>query len=121
MANSTILTGNLTGDPDLRHLRDGTATVSFSIAVDRRWQDRETGAWAEATSYFDVTCWRDLAEHVALSLQKGSRVVITGRLEQRSWTGDDGRVRTRAEVVADEVGVSLRFAPIGVMEPLVAS
>ena len=68
-----------------------------------------------------MTCWRDLAEHVALSLQKGSRVVITGRLEQRSWTGDDGRVRTRAEVVADEVGVSLRFAPIGVMEPLVAS
>lgn len=120
MANTTILTGNLTGDPDLRHLRDGTAMASFSIAVDRRWQDRETGAWAEATSYFDVTCWRDLAEHVALSLDRGARVVVTGRLEQRSWTGEDGRVRTRSEVVADEIGVSLRFAPVGAVEPLAA-
>ena len=120
MANSTVLSGNLTGDPDLRHLRDGTATATFSLAVDRRWQDQETGAWAEATSFFDITCWRDLAEHVALSLAKGARVVVTGRLEQRSWTGEDGRVRTRTEVVADEVAVSLRFAPVAAPESLVA-
>ena len=120
MANTTVLSGNLTGDPDLRHLRDGTATASLSLAVDRRWQDRETGAWAEATSYFDVVCWRDLAEHVASSLEKGARVVVTGRLEQRSWTGEDGRVRTRAEVVADEVAVSLRFAPVRRPEALAA-
>ena len=106
---------------DRRHLRDGTASATFTVAVDRRWQDRATGAWAEATSYFDVACWRDLAEHVALSLAKGARVVVTGRLEQRSWTGEDGRVRTRAEVVADDVGLSLRFSPIGVEEPSMAS
>ena len=121
MANTTILTGNLTGDPDLRHLRDGTATATFTLAVDRRWQDNETGAWAEATSYFDVVCWRDLAEHVVLSLDKGARVVLTGRLEQRSWTGEDGRIRTRSEVVADDVGISLRFMPVGAVAPLAAS
>jgi single-strand DNA-binding protein len=117
MSNLTVLSGNLTRDPEVRYLKDGTATCTFSVAVDRRWQDRASGEWAEATSFFDVACWRDLAEHVALSVVRGSRVVVAGRLEQRSWTGEDGRVRSRVELVADDVGCSLRFCALDPAQP----
>jgi single-strand DNA-binding protein len=80
------------------------------VAVNRRWQDRATQEWQEATSFFDVVCWRDLAENVALSLSKGMRVVVTGRLEQRSWETEEGEHRSKVEVTADEIGPSLRFA-----------
>ena len=113
MTNLSVLSGNLTRDPEIRYLKDGTATCSFGVAVDRRWQDKATGEWAEVTSFFDVVCWRELAEHVALSLTRGSRVLLAGRLEQRSWSGDDGRVRSRVELVAEDVGCSLRFGPLG--------
>ena len=118
--NTTVISGNLTRDPEIRYLNDGTATCSFGVAVDRRWQDRETGAWAEATSFFDAVCWRELAEHIALSLSKGARVLATGRLEQRSWTGDDGKIRTKIELVADDVGSSLKFAPVDIANELMA-
>ena len=114
MANSTVLSGNLTRDPEIRYLRDGTACTTLSVAVDHRWQDRESGAWAEATSFFDVVAWRAMAEHIALSITKGDRVVVSGRLEQRSWAGEDGRIRTRIELVAEEVAVSLRFGALSV-------
>ena len=110
--NTTTLAGNLTRDPEIRYLADGVATCSFGLAVNRHWQDRESGAWSEATSFFDIVAWRDLAEHIALSLKKGARIVATGRLEQRSWTGDDGRVRTRVELVADDVGGSMKYTTI---------
>ena len=84
------------------------------MAVNRRWQDKSTQEWQESTSFFDVICWRDLAENVALSLSKGMRVVVTGRLEQRSWETDDGQHRSKVEIVADEVGPSLRFATVDV-------
>jgi single-strand DNA-binding protein len=84
------------------------------VAVNRRWQDKSTQEWQESTSFFDVICWRDLAENVALSLSKGMRVVVTGRLEQRSWETDDGQHRSKVEIVADEVGPSLRFATVDV-------
>ena len=109
MSNQAVLTGNLTRDPEIRYLRDGVATASFGLAVDRRWQDRTTGEWSESTSFFDVSCWRELAEHVALSLERGARVVVAGRLEQRSWTAEDGGQRSRVELVADDVGCSLRY------------
>jgi len=112
VTNQSALSGNLTRDPEIRYLKDGTATCTFGVAVDRRWQDRASGEWAESTSFFDVVCWRELAEHVALSLTRGARVVVAGRLEQRSWSGDDGRVRSRVELVADDVGCSLRFGPL---------
>ena len=80
------------------------------MAVNRRWQDQTTKEWQEATSFFDVVCWRDLAENVALCLSKGMRVVVTGRIEQRSWETDDGEHRSKVEIVADEIGPSLRFA-----------
>ena len=86
------------------------ATATFGLAVNRRWQNRQTQEWEEATSFFDVVCWREMAENVSESLTRGPRVVVTGRLEQRSWETPDGDKRSKVEVVADEVGPSLRWA-----------
>jgi single-strand DNA-binding protein len=110
MANTTTITGNLTREPEIRYTREGQATAQLGVAVNRRWQDRTTQEWQEATSFFDVVCWRDLAENVALSLSKGMRVVVTGRLEQRSWETEEGEHRSKVEITADEIGPSLRFA-----------
>ena len=110
MSNTTTITGNLTREPEIRYTKEGQATAQLGVAVNRRWQDRTTKEWQEATSFFDVVCWRDLAENVALSLSKGMRVVVTGRIEQRSWETDDGEHRSKVEIVADEIGPSLRFA-----------
>ena len=109
-ATTTTIIGNLTRDPEIRYTRDGQATTSLGVAVNRRWQNRETNEWEESTSFFDVVTWRDLAENVALSLSKGMRVVVTGRLEQRSWETDEGEHRSKVEITADEIGPSLRFA-----------
>ena len=109
-ATATTITGNLTRDPEIRYTREGQATTTLGVAVNRRWQNRESGEWDEATSFFDVVTWRELAENVALSLTKGMRVVVSGRLEQRSWETEDGDRRFKVEIVADEVGASLRFA-----------
>ena len=110
MANTTTITGNLTREPEIRYTREGQATAQLGVAVNRRWQDRTTQEWQESTSFFDVVCWRDLAENVALSLTKGMRVVVTGRLEHRTWETEDGEHRSKVEITADEVGASLRFA-----------
>jgi len=110
MSNVVTITGNLTRDPELRYTKDGHATALFGVAVNRRWQQRDTQQWEESTSFFDVVCWRDLAENAALSLSKGSRIIVTGRLEQRSWEEDDGTKRSKLEVVAEELGPSLRWA-----------
>ena len=102
------------GEPDPRArdplTREGQATAQLGVAVNRRWQDRATQEWQESTSFFDVICWRDLAENVALSLTKGMRVVVTGRLEHRTWETEEGEHRSKVEITADEVGASLRFA-----------
>ena len=110
MSNTTTITGNLTREPEIRYSKEGQATAQLGVAVNRRWLDKATQEWQEATSFFDVVCWRDLAENVALSLSKGMRVVVTGRIEQRSWETDDGEHRSKVEIVADEIGPSLRFA-----------
>ncbi len=107
---TTTISGNLTRDPEIRYTRDGQATTSLGVAVNRRWQNRDSKEWEEATSFFDVVCWRELAENTALSLTKGMRVVVTGRLEQRSWETEEGDRRFKVEIVADEIGASLRFA-----------
>ena len=106
--------GNLTRDGEIRYTRDGQAPTALSVAVNRRWQNRQTQEWEESTSFFDVVCWRDLAENAALSLTKGARIVVTGRLEQRSWETDDGETRTKVELVADDIGASLRFATVDI-------
>jgi single-strand DNA-binding protein len=79
------------------------------VAVNRRWQDRNSGEWNEATSFFDVICWRELAENVSESLKRGTRVIVTGRLEQRTWE-QEGNKRSVVEIIADEVAPSLRWA-----------
>jgi single-strand DNA-binding protein len=110
MSSSTTITGNLTREPEIRYTREGQANTLLGVAVNRRWQDRETKEWEESTSFFDVVCWRELAENAALSLAKGMRVMVTGRLEQRSWETEEGERRSKVEIVAEEVGPSLRFA-----------
>jgi single-strand DNA-binding protein len=110
MTTTITLIGNLTREPELRYTRDGQATSTLGVAVNRRWQDKATKEWEESTSFFDVVCWRELAENAAVSLVKGMRVVVTGRLEHRSWETEDGEHRSKVEVVADDLGPSLRFA-----------
>jgi single-strand DNA-binding protein len=108
--NSVTLVGNITRDPELRFTNTGQANVSFGLAVNRRWQNRQTQEWEEATSFFDVVCWREMAENVSETLTRGARVIVNGRLEQRSWETQDGDKRSKVEVIADEIGPSLRWA-----------
>ena len=112
--NSVTVVGNLTRDPELRYTPSGQANASFGVAVNRRWQNRQTQEWEERVSFFNVVCWREMADNVAESLAKGARVVVTGRLEQRSWETDNGEKRSVVEVVADEIGPSLRWATAAV-------
>jgi single-strand DNA-binding protein len=109
-SNSVTIVGNITRDPELRFTPSGQATASFGVAVNRSWQDRSSQEWKEQTSFFDVVCWRELAENAAQSLTRGTRVVVTGRLEQRSWETQDGDKRSKIEIVADDVAPSLRWA-----------
>ena len=99
---SVSFAGNLTDNPELRHTETGIARVMFRVAV--------SGRRVHEASYFTVIVWRDQAQHAAESLSKGSRVVVLGRLQQRTWTAEDGSARSTVEVVAEEVGPSLRWA-----------
>ena len=111
MADSTVtIVGNVTRDPEMRYTPSGVAKASFGVAVSRRWQNRQTQEWEEQTSFFNVVCWRDMAENVCESIGKGARIVVTGRLEQRSWETESGDKRSVVEIVADDVGPSLRWA-----------
>ena len=107
--NSITIVGNITRDPELRYTPSGQANVRLGVAVNRKWQDRSSGEWQEATSFFDVIAWRDLAENVNESLKKGARVIVTGRLEQRTWE-QEGNKRSVVEIIADEIAPSLRWA-----------
>jgi single-strand DNA-binding protein len=107
--NSITIVGNITRDPELRFTPSGQANARLGVAVNRRWQDRNSGEWQEATSFFDVICWRELAENVSESLKRGARVIVTGRLEQRTWE-QEGNKRSVVEIIADEVAPSLRWA-----------
>jgi len=117
MANGNTVTvvGNVTRDPELRFTSSGQAVATFGLAVNRRWQNRNN-EWEESTSFFDVTCWAQMAENVAESVPKGARVVVTGRLDQRSWETQDGDKRSKVEIVADEIGPSLRWATAQVVK-----
>ena len=112
MANGTNVTlvGNCTRDPEMRFTAGGQAIATFGLAVNRRWQNRQSQEWEEAVSFFDVVAWGQLGENVGETITKGTRVVVTGRLEQRSWETQDGDKRSKIEVVADEIGPSLRWA-----------
>ena len=108
--NSVTLVGNVTREPELRYTAAGQAMAKFGLAVNRRWQNRQTNAWEESTSFFDVVAWREMAENVGESVSKGTRVIVTGRMEQRSYENQAGERRSAVELVADEIGPSLRWA-----------
>jgi single-strand DNA-binding protein len=99
---SVSFAGNLTDDPEVRYTEGGIARARFRVAV--------SGRREQEASYFTVIVWRDQAQHSAESLSKGSRVVVVGRLQQRSWTAEDGSARSVVEVLAEELGPSLRWA-----------
>ena len=109
MADNTVtLVGNLTKDPELRFTTGGRAVASFGLAVNRRYQ--VNNEWQEQTSYFNVVAWGTLGENIAASLTKGTRAIVNGRLEQRQYDTQAGEKRSVVEVVADEIGPSLRWA-----------
>ena len=108
--NSITISGNMTRDPEMRYTPSGVSKVSFGVAVNRSWRNQQTQEWDEQTSFFNVVAWRQLAENVGASLAKGSRVVVSGRLEQRSWETEQGEKRSVVEIVADDVAPSLLFA-----------
>ena len=108
--NNVTLVGNITRDPELRFTGSGQAKVNFGLAVNRRWQNRQTQEWEEQVSFFNIIAWGELGENASESLQKGSRAIVTGRLEQRSYETEDGEKKQVFEIVADEIGPSLRWA-----------
>src|SRR5256714_13859205 len=109
--NSVTLVGNITRDPELRFTASGQATATFGLAVNRRWQNRQTNEWEEATSFFNIVCWRGMAENARQSPTQGARIIVTGRLEQRSRGGPESRgKRSGVEGVADENGPHPRGA-----------
>jgi single-strand DNA-binding protein len=115
MADNTVtIVGNVTRDPEIRYTPGGQANANFGVAVNRRWMNRQTNEWEERVSFFNVVAWREMAENVAESIGKGTRVVVTGRLEQRSWETENGEKRSVVEIVADEVAPSLRWATAAV-------
>lgn len=113
MAGETIITvvGNLTSDPELRYTQNGLAVANFTIASTPRTFDRAKNEWVDGEALFlRASVWREFAEHVAGSLTKGSRVIASGRLKQRSFETKEGEKRTSYELDIDEVGPSLRYA-----------
>ena len=105
------ITGNLTADPDLRFTGTGTAVAAFTVAASRRVYDQASGQWKDGdTLFLRCSAWRELADHAAETLTKGTRVIVTGRLKQRSYETPEGEKRTVYELDADDVGPSLKWA-----------
>jgi single-strand DNA-binding protein len=107
--NHTAIVGNLAADPELKFTNNGVAVANLRVAVTQRIQDKD-GTWRDGeTSFHRVTVWRDQAQNLTDSLGKGDRVMVTGRLRQRSWETPEGERRSTTEIDADEVGASLKF------------
>ncbi|WNM29532.1 single-stranded DNA-binding protein [Streptomyces sp. Li-HN-5-11] len=105
--------GNLTADPEVKVTESGQALARFSVASTPRTFDRESNQWKDGTStFFRCAAWRALAEHVADSLTKGSRVVLSGRIRQHDWKTPEGENRSMLAVEVDEIGASLRFTTV---------
>ena len=108
--NTVTLVGNITDDPELRFTPSGAAVANFTVAVNRRIRNQD-GTWDDRLDgFFRCNCWRDMAENVAESFTKGMRVMVVGRLQQRSWDDQEGNKRSAFEIQVDEVGPSLRWA-----------
>ena len=107
--NTVTIIGNVTRDPELRYIPSGVAVTSFGLAWNLKKQNGE-----EEAMFFNVTCWRSLAENVAESITKGARVIVTGRLDHRSYETQDGDKRNAVEIQAEEIGPSLQWATANV-------
>lgn len=110
MDNAMVIAGNVTQVPELRYSHSGLAVLNFSVAVNRRWTNRQTGELEESVHFQRVTAWDRLAENVANSIDRGDRVMVTGRVETQSWETPEGESRSNSILVADEVGISLKWA-----------
>lgn len=113
MAGETtlVLVGNLVSDPEMRYTPSGAAVTNFTVASTPRVMNKQTNAWEDGESLFlRCSIWRDAAEHVAESLVKGTRVIVTGRLKQRSYDAKDGEKRTVIELDVEDIGPSLKYA-----------
>ena len=105
--SQSTLIGNVTSDPELKFLANGQAKLTFSIAVNHYWT-AQAGEKQEKASFFNVVAWRYTAEDAANILEKGIGLIVTGRLEQRSWEAEDGTKRSAIELVADNIGIQAR-------------
>lgn len=117
MSGETTITvdGNLTADPEIRFTATGVPVAAFTVASTPRTYDKDTGQWQDGSTLFlRCSAWRALGEHAAESLRKGSGVIVTGRLRQRSYTTDQGDNRTVYELDADNIGASLKFATVAI-------
>lgn len=109
--NTMTIVGNVTREPELRFTNSGTPVASFGVAVNRRWFNQQKNDWDEETDFIDVTCWKSLAENVAESVGKGTRVLVEGRFKQSQWEDKEtGANRSKIELQANEVAPSLRWA-----------
>jgi len=107
---SVTIVGTATRDPELRYTPAGTAVASFGVAFNKR-RKNDDGTWEDGDpQFFEVTCWKQLAENVSDSIEKGTRVLVAGRLEYQQWEDKEGGKRSKVQIVADEVGPSLRWA-----------
>lgn len=106
--------GNVGRTPDLRFTGSGQGLASFSVACERRWKPKDSDKWEGVTTWYNVTAWGELGEHVAASVNKGDRVIMTGTVELRNYETADGEKRTSLEFRPDEIGVSLKNATVEV-------
>lgn len=111
MTAQVTVVGNLTADPEIKTTKTGSSVLKVGVAVNRRWKNKQD-EWEEQPSFFDVNAWGELADNVAASLFKGSRVIVTGRLEQQTWENKEGQKQSKVVLVADDIGVSLRKAQV---------
>ena len=103
--NTVTITGNVTRNPEQRTTQTGMSITTFGVAWNKRRQGQE-----DETSFFDVVCFRELADNVASSIRKGTRIIVFGTLQQRTWASDSGERRSKIEILADEVAPSLKWA-----------
>ena len=114
--NTITLVGNVTDDPELRFTPSGLPVANFTVAVNRRFKNPD-GQWEDKLDgFFRCSCWRDMAENVAESIQKGTRIMVVGRLQEQRWEDQEGGKRSRVEIQVDEVGPSLRWATASVQK-----
>lgn len=111
MTAQVTVVGNLTAEPEIKTTKTGSSVLKVGVAVNRRWKNKQD-EWEEEVSFFDVNAWGELADNVASSLSKGSRVIVSGRLEQQSWENKEGQKQSKVVLVADDIGVSLRKAQV---------